>query len=226
MLIDFSDRERTTVDLPALNGPVTRMRGKYTVNPMRSLNAYGIQFVRMPSASIWEIRIEFRTMPPRRDDWNSTTKSDIDRVDDDPGRTLRVDCRSDRVCDVREAPDVRDAIPLLAREEHLGRRRVDEYEFVGADRAEPSKLVSRQLRRAEEVDVQGGLAGLGALDREVLAEDPLLGRLVAEQQQGRGPREAAAEAFVEDRDARLRPRARRPRSLHHIRTSGAGSWRN
>src|SRR6266516_3865685 len=80
MLIDFSDRDRTTVDLPALNGPVTRMRGKYTVKPMRSLNAYGIQFVWMPAASIWEIRIEFRTMPPRKDDWNSTTKSDIDRI--------------------------------------------------------------------------------------------------------------------------------------------------
>src|SRR6266700_1924435 len=136
---------------------------------------------------------------------------------------LCVDRRTDRVRDVREAADVPDAVPLLARQEHLGRGRVDEHQLVGVHRAEAPELVSRQLRRAEEVDVQGGLAGLRALDREVLAEDSFLRRLVAEQQQGRGPREAAAESVVEDRDPRLRARARRPRRLHHIRTSGAGS---
>src|SRR5437773_7791664 len=78
--IDFSDRDLTTVDLPAAKGPVTRIRGKYTVRPMRSLNVYGIQFVLIPASAIWLIRIELRTIPPRREDWNSTTKSDMPRI--------------------------------------------------------------------------------------------------------------------------------------------------
>src|SRR5437899_11476208 len=89
MLIDFSDSALTTVDFPALNGPVTRIRGKYTVSPTRSLNAYGIQFVRIPSEAICEIRIEFRMIPPRTEDWNSTTKSDIARISS-RSRSIRV----------------------------------------------------------------------------------------------------------------------------------------
>src|SRR6058998_22067 len=89
MLIDFSARALTTVDFPALNVPVTRIRGKYTVNPTRSLNVYGIQFVRIPFDSICEMRIELRTIPPRRDDWNSTTKSDIARISSS-SRSIRV----------------------------------------------------------------------------------------------------------------------------------------
>src|SRR2546422_484371 len=89
MLIDFSARALTTVDFPALNGPVTRIRGKYTVSPTRSLNVYGIQFVRIPFDSICEMRIELRMIPPRRDDWNSTTKSDIERISSS-SRSIRV----------------------------------------------------------------------------------------------------------------------------------------
>ena len=66
------------MDFPALNGPVTRILGKYTVRPTSSRNVYGTQDVRRPPSRVSTTRRVFLRIPPRIVVWNSTTKSHID----------------------------------------------------------------------------------------------------------------------------------------------------
>src|SRR2546422_373732 len=148
-------------------------------------------------------------------------------VHDDAAGALGRHRGDDRFTDVREVVDVVDVIFLVAWQEELGRRRVDEDELRGVDGPEPFQFAPGKLRGAEEVHVQAGLPGLRALNREILAEEALLCRFLAEQQEGRGTRESPLETLVEDRDSRLRAGGDRlRRRLHHRATTASGSGTN
>src|SRR5438309_2701639 len=150
---------------------------------------------------------------------------ELHRVDDDSGRLLGPRRGDDRLTDVLEARDIVDMVPLRAREEELGGRRIDQNEFRRVDRPEPLHFPTSELGRPEEIDIHGAFPRLHALDGEVLAEDSFLGRLVAEQEQRGGSWEAALEAVVEDRNPRLRPRGRRAhRRRRHRLTTVSGNW--
>src|SRR3990170_7595719 len=99
----------------------------------------------------------------------------------------------------------------------MGADRDDERDLVRREVAELAQLPPGELWRAIEVHVQGSLPRLRALHGEVLREQALLRRLVAEEEEGRRPREAALEAFVEDGDPRAGPgRFRRAHVAHPI----------
>src|SRR5207247_9395870 len=111
---------------------------------------------------------------------------------------LRLHGGEDGFADVREAVDVVDVILLAAREEQLGRRRVDEHKLCRVHRTEALEFAAGELRGAEEVHVQASLACLHTLDHEILAEQALLRRLVAEEEERGWPRESSLKPFVEE----------------------------
>src|SRR5439155_1008551 len=152
---------------------------------------------------------------------------ELHRVDDDAAGPLRLHRGEDRFADRREAVDVVDVVLLTAREEELGRRRVDEHELRRIGRSETFQFPAGELRGAEEVHVQAGLSRLDALDREVLAEQALLRRLVAEQEERGRSGETSLKPLVEDRDPGLRARGHRLRGrLHQSETTASGSCAN
>src|SRR5207245_180320 len=85
--------------------------------------------------------------------------------------------------------------------------------------AEAFQLAARELRGTEEVHVERRFPGLHALDRKILAEQALLRRLVAKQEERRGAREPSLEPIVEDLDSGLRARSggARRRDLEEVR---------
>src|SRR5439155_20737628 len=107
------------------------------------------------------------------------------------------------------------------------RARVDADEQRRGRGAAAPQLPARELRGAEEVHVDRRFPGLHALNRKILAEQALLRRLVAEQEERRGARDPSLEPIVEDLDSGLRARRRGARrGLHHGRTTASGSCTN
>src|SRR3990172_4731 len=83
-------RARTTVDFPALNGPVIRSRGKNTRRPTMSWNVNGIHEVRSPPGACSVMRRKWFTIPARGGGPAAPTPRDHDvrvgRVDEEEGQ--------------------------------------------------------------------------------------------------------------------------------------------
>ena len=91
----------------------------------------------------------------------------LHRVDHDARGAALPEGVLDDADDVLEVVDVRDPVPLVRREEELGRGRVHEDEVVRGERSERAELPPRELRCPIEVHVQTRLPRLEPRDDEV-----------------------------------------------------------